>query len=462
MKNKILYTLFCFLLGSLSLWAQLQQQDSADPTAYDRPLWAMAAAPDGVGVTAGHQRTMEKVEQYIERTEEKMPHRSFWQQCCDELHQFLLVTSEQFFSPSIYKYVAYVLQVVFDIPVLILLIFLSLAFILNIFVVSVCLVAISFYKNGRELYKKKLNDELEQMLTEYLFYDADEERIVHKLKAVNSQTGKNVLVEILFNYQYNLSGEYRERILDLYKKLELYKMSEKRISSFYSHKRILGIRELANMYPSGAKNLIQKYVRDKNDMVRGEAQIAYAYLDKEASFDFLDELESPLSKWVQLHILNYVKLHEREVPSFDGWLGSSNNDVQDFSIRMINYFQQKENADLLLKMLDHLNPETRAYVYQAILGLNLYEAKAEILKRYEHETHKNKVEILRVLDVLADSSDIDFLAGIIRSDDVRLKLEATRVLYHLGDTGKAFLKEYSEAEDLSLNKYVEYIKDVRN
>ncbi|MGD9929088.1 MAG: HEAT repeat domain-containing protein [Mangrovibacterium sp.] len=462
MKKKILYLFAIFLISQLTVWAQAAQEPVPETAVAGHAREAETTNVGEKATSVSQGTAMSIVEKYVEQKADKIPHRSFWSERCNELHQLLLAASERVFSPKTHEFLAYVLGVVFDIPVLILLIFLSLTFILNIILVALFLLITTFYKSGRELYRKKLNEQLEQLLTDYLFYDVDEEETLQKLRKVNSPLGRNVLIDMLFNYQRNLSGEYRDRILNLYKRLDLQKVSEKRISSFYTHRRVRGIRELSNMYPSGARELILKYVRDKNDLVRSEAQIAYAYLDKEAAFDFLDDLKSPLSKWVQLNILNYVKLHEKEVPSFGAWLHSPNKDVQDFSVRMINYFQQNENEEQLIKMLDHPNAETRSYIYQAIRSLNLFEAKAEIKKRYEQEDYQNKIEILQVLEALGDKSDIDFLAVVVAGDDVRLKTEATRVLYRMGEAGKAFLKEYSEAEDMSLNKFVEHIKDKRN
>ncbi|WP_423128973.1 HEAT repeat domain-containing protein [Gaoshiqia sp. Z1-71] len=457
--KKLLYTTVFFLLSQIMLCGQSQ------PDAIRVEATPNTAAMENVredADQASQPQSGSRAERYIERKESHIPHRSYWGKLNDKLYQTVMTTSSKYLSPERHETVTYITNVIFDVPVLLLLITLSLIFSINILIITIVLFITSFYKRGHEAYRKKMNEQLEQLLTDYLFYNADPDEVIKKLKNTRGIIGKNILIDILINFQRNLSGEYRDRILELYQKLGLYKVSEKRISSPYTFKRIRGIRELANMYPNGAKELIAKYVKDKNSEVRGEAQIAFAYLDQAATFNFLDDLNGPLSKWVQLNILNHVKLHEREVPSFEEWVESNNNDVQDFSIRMINYFQQNESAGSLAKNLDHPNEQTRVYVYQAIRSLNLIGMKDEMKKRYEEETYRIKIEILKTIELIGDEKDFDFLAEIVREDDIRLKLQACRALYKIGESGKAFLKELTESEDLNLNKFVEHIKDPRN
>ncbi|WP_163709227.1 HEAT repeat domain-containing protein [Mangrovibacterium lignilyticum] len=404
----------------------------------------------------------DRVAEYVSARADKIPHHTFWDRTTQFFHDVLYRASETLFPASWKGFIQSVIDIIFEIPLLIILLLLSCTFIINVTIVTIIIVIVSYFKRAREAYKETLNTRFEDILTKYLFYDVSLDDVLIELRQVKTNLGRDLLLDIFFNYHRNLSGEYRDRILELYNRMELFKISEKRTRSMHTYKRVKGIRELANMYPSGAKNLILKYVTDKNSTVRSEAQIAYAHLDEDTSFSFLDNLDQKLSTWVQLNILNYVKLHERNVPSFHKWIDSPNKDVQDFSIRMMNYFQQNENAEYLIPKLDHPDEQTRSYVYQTIRHLSLFEGKEPAKAKYEDESMANKVEILKVVRDLGDEQDFSFLIGVLKGEIVPLKVYACEAFYRMGDSGKAFLKDYSETEDFDLKRFIEHIKDQRN
>ncbi len=422
---------------------------------------APAVQPDSLAIQKA-EALRRQVQEYIDRRAEMLPHRSFWAHASQSFESFLLRSSRVLLPESAMPVCEQVLDIVFEVPILVALLLASFVFVINILIVTVLLVVASYVRTRREIRLNDLNRRLEELMTEYLFYDLNEEEVVQKLKGITRSSGPNLLIEIFLNYLKNLSGEYLDKVMNLYIKLELYKVSIKRLDSIHTYIRVKGIRELSNMYPSGAREHIARYVGDKNPMVRAEAQIAVAYLDESASFSFLDDVEHRLSNWAQLNILNYVKLHERNVPSFHRWLESKNNDVQNFAIRMISYFQQSENGPELLKLIDHPSEQTRYHVYQTIRHLSLFEGKPAVKERFETETAGNKKKILKVLSTLGDESDFDFLKAVLKSDDVGLKMMACEAFYNMGEKGRDFLIEYSEVEGLELKEYINHIKDDRN
>ncbi|WP_372776238.1 HEAT repeat domain-containing protein [Mangrovibacterium sp.] len=458
-KNLVIY-LFVFVLASTSFCCYSQSEKPVSVAGNQKEL-ITEAGTDSLCVPT-ENRLSEWVLHYIDNHSSDIPHPSFWDHAKEYFRHLMTGLFESVFPASWFDFIHSVIEIVFDAPILIILLLFSITFMGNVIVVTAMLAVVSYVKQGRERYKERMNRRYEEILTNYLFYDLSQEAVLEKLNKKRSSLSRNVLIDIFLNYKRNLSGEFRDRILDLYAKMELYKNSEKKIRSFYTYKRVMGIRELANMYPSGAKQIIATYVRDKNRKVRSEAQIAYAYLDEDTSFGFLDDLDQRLSTWVQLNILNYVKMHEREVPLFHRWIDSPNQDVQNFSIRMINYFQQSESAGYLIRKLDYPKEETRMFVYQAIRYLRLFDGKEPVKKKYESESKQNKIEILKIIRDLGDENDFSFLADILKGDDVSLKIQACKAFYMIGDSGKAFLKEYSESEDLDLKRYIQHVKDQRN
>ena len=72
-------------------------------------------------------------------------------------------------------------------------------------------------------------------------------------------------------------------------------------SMFYINK-VRGIRELTNLYPQGAGEVIQYFINNPRELVRAEAQISYIRLHPEKPFDFLKRLTSPFTRWTQLSV----------------------------------------------------------------------------------------------------------------------------------------------------------------
>ncbi len=404
----------------------------------------------------------EERREYWQKKSEQLPHKSFWTTKKEEAKQKLLELGHKIFGPNAEPAFDYVIEVIFNVPLLIVLLSLIIAFLLNVFLVAIFVLVTNLFKNTKEKYYAGLRERYEGVLTSFLFEEIEAQETVQKLGKVKTTSGRKILIDILFNYLNNLSGEYSDRILMLYLRLGLQYESIRKISSMFFHNRIQGIRELSNMYPSGAKNIIVRYIRDKNDMVRNEAQIAYVYLDEAASFDFLDNLKRPFSRWAQLNALNFVKLHEKEVPSFDQWIHSENNDVQDFCVRMINYYQQTENSHEIISMLEHANDQTRLYAYQAVRSMNLLDAKEIIKGKFGLETRRNKLEIIAALENIGDENDFDFLDRLVLGDDIEIKLAVCKVLYKMGEKGIAHLNELNANAEQDLGPCIEHIKDPRN
>lgn len=414
--------------------------------------------------SADPQRLLDPEERrkYLESKSGNIPHKSFWTTKKEEAKVKLTELSHRVFGPKAEPVCDYVLEVIFDVSLLIVLVALVITFLFNVFVVAGIVLVTNLIKNTREKYFISLSDRFEKVLTSFLFEEIADQDAIDKLSQVKNPTGRKILIDILFNYLNNLSGEYSDRILMLYLRLGLQYESIRKISAVSFHKRVQGIRELANMYPSGAKNIIVRYIRDKNDFVRNEAQIAYVYLDETASFDFLDNLKRPFSQWAQLNALNFVKLHEKEVPSFGTWIDSDNKDVQDFCIRMIDYYQQSENANALIAKLDHEDETTRLFAYKAIRHLGLQESKGIIKQNYERENQRNKLEIVHILEQIGDESDFDFLDKLLYGDDIEIRLAVCKTIYEMGQFGKDHLQELNENRELDLIPYIEHIKDPRN
>jgi hypothetical protein len=224
----------------------------------------------------------------------------------------------------------------------------------------------------------------------------------------------------------------------------------------------MGIRELANMHPDQAVEMISSRLNDSNDIVRTEAQICYPYVNTENPFDFLSILEKPFSRWAQLNIYYYIKIHELPVPSFEKWLRSEHPSVVHFCILMIALFQQRENSEEIIRLVNDPNESIRMEAIRTCGELNLFESKPVLKAAFPDETLKNQLEIVKALRIIGDDSDLQFLEEIFQSQEKVLRLETCRTMYQLSETTRNYLAQLNQAMNFELNLYIAHIKDSRN
>lgn len=343
-------------------------------------------------------------------------------------------------------------------PMMILMLLFTLIFNLTIPIITTGLFVATFRKEYQEEYKKRISTRYEEIMMEYLFGDLSAKEVAKKMRKAKSRLGKDTIIDSLMNYERNLSGEYADRIIILYRLVGLHRFSIKKIKSRKTNRRVSGIRELSNLYPLGALTVIKNCVSDKNHLVRSEAQIAYSFLDPTGSYSFLDNLTLEFSTWTQLNILNYVKLHEQQVPLFQKWLDSPNEDVQIFCIRMIQYFQQIDCAPQLTSMLYHPNRYVREHIYKAIRALDYSDAKNFIIGRYFDEISHNKYEILQTIETIGSVDDTEFLLlALDEESSVNNKLLICKTLINFGESGKQSLIAHAIQNRPELFNYIDYI-----
>lgn len=358
----------------------------------------------------------------------------------------------------------------FRFPLVLLFLFIILTLALNVLIVTGILFWTNRIMNYRKQREKKLRRYFEQVLTDLMFQGIEMEEAISLLSKPGLRKKYNLLIEIMMDFKKSFRGDSDRYIIDLYQKMDLVKISYNKTFDISFYKQIKGIRELATMHPDSAIEMIALKLNDPDEIVRMEAQICYPNVNSESPFDFLDLLEKPFSKWAQLNIYYFIKIHELPVPSFNRWLTSGNVNVVNFCILMSELFQQQENSEQIILRLNHPNENTRNLAIHACGILHLFEGKVIMKNNFRTETQKNQLDIIKTLNYMGEETDIPFLEEIIRSKETSLQLEACRVMYDLSATGRDQLEKiknkfnsflhHSMNEKLSL--FISHIKDPRN
>jgi hypothetical protein len=350
----------------------------------------------------------------------------------------------------------------FQYPVIFLFTAFIIFFILNIISVFVILNYTVRKKKQKERYIRIYGKIYEETLLSYMFGEINWERANIKLKRKERKVNREILISILLNFHENLKGEVDKFIPEIYTKLGLQKDSLKATNSLFNYKKVQGIRELTYLYSKGAVGIISNFINDSNDNVRAEAQTAFIRLNPDNPFKFFQTLTKPFTRWTQLSAFNLIRVHQLPIPSFADFLNSKHPNIQNFSLRMIIYFQQLENVPEIIKMLDSKIDQTRFLSYRAINDLRLYEGKESIKNKFLNETDKNKLEIVKAFRNIGNLEDFDFLESIIKSESVSLKVEACRSMYFMNIEGRERLLKMKNESMPELELYIAHVTDSRN
>lgn len=350
----------------------------------------------------------------------------------------------------------YAFPVVFFFILFILMLFINTIFVLWVIYIS------NQRKNHKEKYIEIYRNSYEEIFRSYLFGEIDWDIAYIKLKRKNRRLNQKILTNVLIVFKENLRGEMDAQLTQMYKNLGLEKDSIQKMKSIFYHRKIEGMKAITNLDPESAKALIPKYLNNSHIQVRTEAQVSYVRLHPEAPFEFLKDLTSPFPRWTQLSAFHIFRLHQVPVPSFIEYIESGVPTIRNFSLRMIIFFQQLENASAIYNLLDSPYEITRFLAIRAVNDLRLVDGKQKIKEKYPTETEKNKIEIIKALRNIGDSDDYDFLESVIKSNVVSLKLEACRSYYYVNPIGKYRLKTLSQNKDLHIEEYLAHVTDPRN
>lgn len=347
-------------------------------------------------------------------------------------------------------------------PIIILFLIVIVGLIFNVAVVLLVMYYTNIRKTYRERYIQIYRNSYEDVLRSYLFGEIEWELALLKLKKLKNPLNRKLLTNVLLIFKENLRGEMDSQIPQIFIKLGLERDSLKLTKSVFYFRRIEGLKALTNLDPENAKEIIPYYLNDSHITVRMEAQVSYVRLHPENPFEFLKTLEKPFTRWTQLSSFFIFKIHQIPVPAFVDYLDSEIPTIRNFSLRMIIYFQQLENASAIFKLLDSPFEMTRLLSIRAVNDLRLYEGKQIIKNMYPSETGNNKLEIIKALKNIGDEEDFDFLESIIQSDSISLKTEACRSLYFVNNKGKERLNLLNKNSDLKIEQFQAHVIDPRN
>jgi hypothetical protein len=339
---------------------------------------------------------------------------------------------------------------------------LILYFLVNIIIVTSIVFISRIRKVRKENKIRKIEEEFQNLLAQFLFDELSEKEAYDKLNSVRGKFRRNILIEELMKLSKDLSGEVLDKLKSLYFSIGLDKDSFDKLENRRWFVKVKGLRELTRMKTYSAKPEIEKYLNSKNSILRAEAQLALIELNEEDPYYFLDKLEQTFLPWEQLNVHVMMQRYSYEIPDFSRWLMSENESVVLFAIEMIRVHKQIMNAPKIIRFFNHPNPLLKEAAIITAGELGYIEVVPELMKVYNDVENEYKVIILRAMQRLADDDNKDFLKGILDSDAPQhIKLDAAKAMFAIGIKGQIELKQYAQSNDEELIAIVKHVFDER-
>lgn len=271
-----------------------------------------------------------------------------------------------------------------------------------------------------------------------------------------------VLRNEILQVQKNISGASSENLQKLYEQLGLKKDALRKLKSLSRwYKKAEGIQELSVMNQRDCLRSIYRYVNNKNEFIRMEAQSAAITFMGFHGLRFLNIISYPMSEWQQLKLLE--QLSHKSVQNFKGierWLKSSNDSVIIFTLKLIREYRPFELHDASAGCLNHPNPEVRKNCIITLMHIYTENTAILLIQRYAVEDKDCRLSILNALQEIRDTETIPFLTEQLQDEDNELKMTAAKAIMAVaGRDGMKLLNAYAYAQDYPWNHIFQQLKE---
>lgn len=316
-----------------------------------------------------------------------------------------------------------------------------------------------------EIVVAKYQSEYEQALVSYLYSGNEDEEISSEQQLIIEQLKKcivdpfkrKIVISTLLKLKNEISGEVALSVEKLYFQTGLidYTLPKLRSKKWYILAK--GIRELRQFQVKEAHDQVAKHINHPKRQVRKEMQLYMVNLFYFDGLDFLNVLQTPLSEWDQIQLLEvFQRFDNQKIPNITSWLKSSNDSVVVFVLKLAKIYNQFEQKDVLIKMLDHENKDIVVEVISVLSHLEVFEAKEVLKNTFEQRSQEEQIAIFKLMENLYEINDEPFLLDYIYHDNFEIKVSALKILKSINSYKFNFLKSSSsESEFLQIANFIE-------
>ena len=307
------------------------------------------------------------------------------------------------------------------------------------------------YIRNRELYHKKLSKFLLQ----------DEKEIPGLFRRLRTKKAKQFLLNEIVTMHRMVKGEVANRLHMLYYSLALFHLTNQKLRSRKKSQLVSGITEAAEMGLHAALPFIRPCIHHKRAVVREEAIVAMAKLERPVSLDFLADYPFELSEWTQVRLqIVFQGLSNREhVPSFADLLYVNNSGIVRFALKMIAYYREFDAEERVTDLLEHPEEEVRKNAIKAVGQISNGKAAEVLTCQLSEETVGNRLEILKSLKVHASQIYRKPFKQLLKTEkNYEIMLHAAQLLYISGKKGKKNVKKVLKNKRPEYRSIYKYLK----
>jgi len=313
---------------------------------------------------------------------------------------------------------------------------------------------------------EKYTKDYELLLITYLYAETDEngvslerQSVINELeKGIKNTFKRKIIVATFLKLGNEITGEMAESIHDLYSqtKLKKYALSKLKNRNWYIIAR--GIRELTLFHVKDAHDQVVKHVNHSRREVRKEVQLYLVNLFHFDGLKFLDDLQTPLSEWDQIQLLEELqKLEDQQIPDISLWLRSANKYVVIFALKLAKIYNQFGMKDVLIELISQKDEKVRLELIPVLSHLHVIEAKEVFKNNFNESSKDEQIAFFKLLENLIEPSDEPFIIEHIYHENFEVKYSALKLLKVLNAAKFENLELTPPESDFV--KIVEFIKN---
>ncbi|WP_207531661.1 HEAT repeat domain-containing protein [Desertivirga arenae] len=316
------------------------------------------------------------------------------------------------------------------------------------------------FKNRRERLRKRLS-RITDLLIQRMLFNEDQEFAGNLTSGAGRflklKTFRNLLIEELVRAKKNFSGVAANNLQLLYQECDLSNDSYQKLVSRRWYLKAMGIQELAEMGQNKSFDLIFELTNHSNEQVRMEAQNAVVKFSGLTGLNFLDFLTYPLSDWQQIQLINQLGDVDQNASDYiRKWIGSSNNSVVIFSLKLAARYHHFELHDRVALCLTHPSEEVRYHAIKTLKEIFDENTSANLVKLYDAEGLRNQLVILEVLQNIGTEKELPFLEREFTRDQNEIRLAAGRAIARVADM--QYLESRSVSTEYPWTEIIQQIK----
>lgn len=261
----------------------------------------------------------------------------------------------------------------------------------------------------------------------------EQKAIIEDLKSgVSNSFKRKILTKTLIKLRNEISGEVAESIDKLYVELGLLPYTLSKLRNRKWDVVAKAIKELTQFQVKEIHDIIMNSINHPKKEVRKEMQLYLVQLFTFKGLDFLNVLETSLSEWDQIQLLEILQRSEdQNITDIKPWLKSTNDSVVTFALKLAKIYNQYEVKDEIIELLNHKMEEIRVNAIESLSQLNVFEAKKILKSNFNKTSIDEQIAIVKMIDNTYESTDKSFLLEHRNHENKEIKILILEIMKNM-------------------------------